>query len=215
MYRGAGNAWYPPPPSQDDDSPANGPAPPPLVYPGEAPPVDDYQQHDMQYAYYDQEYNPQLYYTPQQYSAPAAPPDSFPPQRADPPYATASAQLPLPPAAAGFDHYSTVQYAHDRMYSAVESARWTGELDSSPSFQHHHHSTTTTTTTSSSHSALGSYQHAHASQSGSGSDEAARRRSVASSTDSGDSPRVGALGLPIEVRSSLSPPPWLSLAVPS
>ncbi|GAA5838544.1 hypothetical protein JCM9279_003277 [Rhodotorula babjevae] len=207
MYRGAGNAWYPTQPTQDDDSPASSnAAPPPLHYPGEAPPPGHpYAQHDMQYAYYDQGYDPQLYYTPQQYNAP--PPDSFPPQRDDPPsFAT---HLPVPPAAQqqqGYDHYSTVQYAHDRMYSAVESARWTGDFDSSPSVQHHHHSTTTTTTTSSSHSALGSYAHAHASQSGSGSDEAARRRSVASSTDSGDSPRVGALGLPIEDDPSLPPP---------
>ncbi|GAA5907728.1 hypothetical protein JCM8208_005501 [Rhodotorula glutinis] len=215
MYRGAGNAWYPPQPTQDDDSPTTtsngGAAPPPLHYPGEAPPPGHhYDQHDMQYAYYDQGYDPQLYYTPQQYGAPA-PDSSFPPQRDDPPsFATASSHLPVPPAAAGYEHYSTVQYAHDRMYSAVESARWTGEFDSSPAAlqQHHHHhsTTTTTTTTSSSHSALGSYAHAHASQSGSGSDEAARRRSVASSTDSGDSPRVGALGLPIEDDPSLPPP---------
>ncbi|GAA5944348.1 hypothetical protein JCM3775_002892 [Rhodotorula graminis] len=207
MYHSDGNAWYPPPSAQDDDDSAtlSTSAPPPLP----EPPQHHHYQHDMQYAYYDQGYDPQLYYSPEQQYAAPAPDSSFP---APSSFATAPAQLPVPPGpAASFDQYSTAQYAHDRMHSAVESARWTGEFDSSPSLQphqqHHHYlSTTTTMTTSSSHSALGSYAHAYASQSGSGSDEAVRRRSVASSTDSGDSPRIGALGLPIEDDPSLPPP---------
>lgn len=191
MYRGAGNAWLPPPPTQDGDSPA--PAPPPSQGLEAPQPTHPEQQGEMQqYSYYPTSsagYDRQLYF------APGYPPPAVPPQ--GDPYATAPPQLPAPlgaTAAASYLHqqpvYSTVHYAHDRMFSAVESARWMGSLDDSFGSLHY-----PTSNGSSGVTASGVHGHGHASQSGSGSDEP---RGSGESTS--DSPRVGALGLPIEVR---------------
>ncbi|GAA6056010.1 hypothetical protein JCM3770_002140 [Rhodotorula araucariae] len=143
--------------------------------------ADDQQLHAAHYAYYAD--GSPSYGHSQYYATVYAPPPSQP-SKPDPGLAYSYGQQPdyaLAPAPQS--QHSVFPYSHDRTFAAVESARWTGAMDSPTEMRQ----------------PVGLPPTAGAQAGPAWTDNDARRWSTASSGyDSGDSPLIGTMALPFE-----------------